>query len=451
MKLKVLAQAAVLFMLSAGVVWAGGGRVLTCDDCSEECLNAPYSKGCPPVCREPDCQAACDDCSDECRINPYAQGCPDICRDIECQACEDCSVDCKINPYEKTCPDICRDIKCYTCDDCSADCIKDPELPDCPPICDELGCNICDKFPRDCSADCQENPEDENCQAACEGIPDECVSADVVVPVTVTCDDCSVDCLIDPYGKGCPAECGYLDCNLCDKFPKDCPAICGEDPDDEDCPIECEEVPTSCLAAPPIVIEPDVVTCDDCPPACQDNPQGCAPECEELNCYPKKKKKCRPARRDSHLLIDTGYLSMSSESNDYLFGRVGGEFRPFSGGDFKDVSLIGMIGIASNLGSSSSGKEDALLADAFAQYNWSYASVDGFAGLGLGYWMSTGGETSNDAQDSGIDILANVGARVYGAPEGFNISVFLEARNAVDELGSIGNLGRFGIGIRFQL
>ncbi len=68
MKLKVLAQAAVFILLSAGIASAGG-RVLTCDDCSDECLENPYAKGCPPICADPECQASCDECSEACKKN----------------------------------------------------------------------------------------------------------------------------------------------------------------------------------------------------------------------------------------------------------------------------------------------------------------------------------------------------------------------------------------------
>ncbi|MCI5141319.1 MAG: hypothetical protein D3909_06245, partial [Candidatus Electrothrix sp. ATG1] len=93
--------------------------------------------------------------------------------------------------------------------------------------------------------------------------------------------------------------------------------------------------------------------------------------------------------------------------------------------------------------------DDALLIDAFAQYNWSN-SFDGFIGVGLGAWI-TDNDSDLDSDDSDIDLLVNIGARVYGEADDFNISVFLEARNALDELSDLDQYGRYGIGLRFQL
>jgi hypothetical protein len=372
MKLKVLAQAAGLVVLSAGVAFAGG-RSFTCDDCSDECLKNPYSKGCPSVCKDPECQASqasCDDCSDECKKNPYGTDCPDICRDVTCQSCEDCTDECKINPYGEGCPDICRDIKCYSCDDCSVECIENPEGKDCPPVCDELGCNICDKFPTDCPVSCKEGSQDQ-----------------------------------------------------------------------EACPAECQDVPEECLSAEPVK-PAAAVTCDDCPPECEDNPDadGCPAECRELNCYD-----AAPVSSMLRFVGDIGYLRLSDPA-DYLFARLGVEYSPFTGSSLENISFLAMVGAAPKL--SGSDGDDALLIDVIAQYNWSKA-FDGFVGLGLGAWI-TDNNNDLDSDDSDIDLITNIGARVYGKSDDFNVSVFLEARNAVDELSDISQYGRFGAGLRFQ-
>lgn len=375
MKLKVLAQAAVLVMLSAGVAFAGG-RTFTCDDCSDECLENPYSKGCPPICKDPECQVSCDDCSNECKQNPYLPGCPDICRDVTCQSCEDCTDECTINPYGEGCPDICRDIKCYSCDDCSVECIEDPEGQNCPALCDELGCNICDKFPTDCPISCKDGASgQEDCPTECQDVPEECLSEDSVEKVE-----------------------------------------------------EVEEV------APEI-------TCDDCPPKCEDDPyaKGCPAECQELDCFTNS------AINPLRFIGDIGYLRLSDPA-DFLFGRLGIEYSPYAGTSYENISYLLMVGAAHKLDGSDG--DDALLIDALAQYNWSGA-FDGFIGLGLGGWISSG-DDDLDSEDTDLDILANIGARVYGDPDAFNASVFLEARNAVDELSDMSKYGRFGAGIRFQ-
>ncbi|XOF34506.1 MAG: hypothetical protein ACL93V_04225 [Candidatus Electrothrix sp. YB6] len=346
MKLKVLAQTAVFILLSAGIASAGG-RALTCDDCSDECLENPYAKGCPPICADPECQASCNECSEACKKNPYGKGCPDICRDVACQSCSDCTAACKKNPFGETCPDICRDISCYTCDDCSVACIENPDGKDCPPVCDELGCNICDKFPSDCPESCAAGAEDaEDCPEGCQGIPEEC--------------------LLDP----------------------DAPPV----PDDD----------------------------------FTDDGEG-------------------SGSKALRFIGDLGYLRLSDPA-DYLFARLGVEYSPFTDTSLEDVSFLALVGAAPKV--SGSDGDDALLVDLFAQYNWS-ESFDGFLGIGLGTWISSGDDDS-DSEDTDIDFLANIGARVYGDPDDFNISVFLEARNAVDELDSISEYGRFGIGLRFQ-
>ncbi|MCI5118397.1 MAG: hypothetical protein D3913_10660 [Candidatus Electrothrix sp. LOE1_4_5] len=109
-----------------------------------------------------------------------------------------------------------------------------------------------------------------------------------------------------------------------------------------------------------------------------------------------------------------------------------------------------MIGSAPKLSDDNEPGASALLLDGIAQYNFS-DPFDGFVGLGLGAWISAGNDyVAPKSQDSDLDILVNAGARVYGEPDKFNASVFLEARSAIDELSDISDYGRFGIGIRFQ-
>jgi hypothetical protein len=123
---------------------------------------------------------------------------------------------------------------------------------------------------------------------------------------------------------------------------------------------------------------------------------------------------------------------------------LGVEYSPYAGTSYENISYLALVGAAPKLDGSDG--DDALLIDLFAQYNWS----GGFIGLGLGAWISDGNDDL-DSEDTDLDILANIGARVYGDPDKFNISIFLEARNAVDELSDMDQYGRFGIGLRFQL
>jgi hypothetical protein len=233
-----------------------------------------------------------------------------------------------------------------------------------------------------------------------------------------------------------------LGCNICDKYPTDCPASCKEgSQDQEGCPTECQDVPEECLSDDSTETTA-AITCDDCPPECEDNPyaKGCPAECQDLDCYGGGV--VGPLR----FVGDIGYLRLSDPA-DYLFARLGVEYSPFAAGtSLENLSFLAMVGAAPKLDGSDG--DDALLMDVFAQYNWS-GTFDGFIGLGFGGWI-TDNDSNLDSDDSDLDFLANIGARVYGDQDDFNVSVFLEARNAVDELSDIDQYGRFGIGLRFQ-
>lgn len=366
MKIKLLSQAAMLLLLSAATAAHAGGKKYTCDDCSDECLQNPYSKGCPDICKSPDCRTNCDDCTPECRSNPYTPGCPDVCKNVECQTCSDCSDECKKHPDGAGCPDICKDIRCYSCDDCSAECLLHPDGPDCPPACGDLDCNICDKYPSNCPADCRD---------------------DAAKP--------------------------------------------------ENCPDECKDVPDQCLPELPEEPPKPVVTCDDCPVECKDNPESCPQECQTLDCWPEEPK----VESKLRFIGDLGYYKQTDPA-DYAFGRVGVEY-PLT----ERFSVLGMVGVAGQVKGDDG--DDALMLDVIAQCNWKAGDVNGFAGLGLGGWI-TSGDVDDDSGDTDIDIIANVGARVYGDPKAFNASVFLEMRSAVDEFDGLAEYGRFGAGVRFQ-
>jgi hypothetical protein len=263
-----------------------------------------------------------------------------------------------------------------------------------------VACQSCS----DCTAACKKNPFGETCPDICRDIS------------CYTCDDCSVACIENPDGKDCPPVCDELGCNICDKFPSDCPESCAAGAEDaEDCPEGCQGIPEECLAEGG----------PDAPPVPDDGEGSGA--------------------KTLRFIGDLGYLRLSDPA-DYLFARLGVEYSPFTDTSLEDVSFLAMVGAAPKV--SGSDGDDALLIDLFAQYNWS-ESFDGFLGIGVGTWISSG-DDNPDSEDTDIDFLANIGARVYGDPDDFNISVFLEARNAFDELDSISEYGRFGIGLRFQ-
>jgi len=135
---------------------------------------------------------------------------------------------------------------------------------------------------------------------------------------------------------------------------------------------------------------------------------------------------------------DLGYYRQFDPSN-YLFGRVGLEYK------FTDqFALLGMIGGAPEVHGKDGGS--AFLADLLAEF--SFASRY-FVDLGVGGWI-TNGDSDLPGENSQLDMIAGFGARVYGEPEQFNASLFVEARSAFDEIDEMGRYGRFGLGVRFR-
>ena len=134
---------------------------------------------------------------------------------------------------------------------------------------------------------------------------------------------------------------------------------------------------------------------------------------------------------------DVGYYRQFDPSN-YLFARGGIEYR-FS----EQFSVLGMLGWAPEI----HGKDgaSAMIADVLAEYSFSRYFVD----FGLGGWV-TNGDDDLDAEDSGLDLIAGFGAMVYGEPEKFNASLFVEMRSALDEMGDMDEFARFGAGVRFR-
>jgi hypothetical protein len=149
---------------------------------------------------------------------------------------------------------------------------------------------------------------------------------------------------------------------------------------------------------------------------------------------------CLPFR----FVADVGYLKQTDPA-DYLLLRVGFEHYLT-----ERLSLLSMIGGAPKMAGSDG--TDAFLVDFLLQYDWFRFMLGNqwsqtFVGIGLGGWI-TSGDSDNPAEDTDLDVIANIGARIYGDPNAFNASLFLEARSAVDEFDSLADYGRFGFGLR---
>lgn len=136
-------------------------------------------------------------------------------------------------------------------------------------------------------------------------------------------------------------------------------------------------------------------------------------------------------------LADAGYFRQYDPAN-HLFARVGMEYRIN-----EDFSLLGMVGGAPHI-HGLDGKS-AVLIDGLGEYHWSSY----FVNLGVGGWL-TDGDSNNDAENSQLDLIASAGARVYGEPDAFNASLFIEVRSGVDEIGDLVDYGRFGLGVRLR-
>lgn len=137
-------------------------------------------------------------------------------------------------------------------------------------------------------------------------------------------------------------------------------------------------------------------------------------------------------------IADAGYYRQFDPAH-YLFGRVGLEYKIND-----QFAILGLIGGAPQIDGTDG--ESALMVDLLGEYSFGSRY---FVDLGVGGWI-TDGDSDNKAEDSQLDLVAGFGARVYGEPEDFNASLFVEVRSAFDELDGLYDYGRFGLGVRFR-
>ncbi|MCI5145709.1 MAG: hypothetical protein D3923_09300 [Candidatus Electrothrix sp. AR3] len=138
-------------------------------------------------------------------------------------------------------------------------------------------------------------------------------------------------------------------------------------------------------------------------------------------------------------VTDLGYLRQSDPA-DYFLIRFGLEYQIA-----ENLSLLSMIGGAPHL-DGTDGKE-ALLVDFLLQYDWFRSPL--FVGVGLGGWI-TDGDDDLETENTDLDVIVNLGARLFGDPNASNTSLFFEARSGLDEFDSLSEYGRFGAGLRFR-
>ena len=149
-----------------------------------------------------------------------------------------------------------------------------------------------------------------------------------------------------------------------------------------------------------------------------------------------------PASTESRLnfLADIGYLHQFDPAY-HLLARIGAEI-PLN----DNLSLLGLIG-AAPLIKESEGK-DAYIMDFLIEYKFAEAFFD----LGIGGWK-TDGDENKESENSQLDIILALGTKIFGETDGFNVSLFVEARNGINEIDSystMSSFGRWGGGLRFK-
>lgn len=137
------------------------------------------------------------------------------------------------------------------------------------------------------------------------------------------------------------------------------------------------------------------------------------------------------------ILADVAFFRIFDPLN-YGVGRVGYEYR-FT----PNYSLVAMVGAFLAFEDSYAG-DNAFTADLL--FNYRYDRF--FAGLGVGGWFMDDENLNGD--DNWVDVVFNTGVRLFGDPEAFNTSLFFEVRSDVEQMDDIVDLGRWGVGLRFQ-
>ena len=106
-------------------------------------------------------------------------------------------------------------------------------------------------------------------------------------------------------------------------------------------------------------------------------------------------------------------------------------------------SVLGMIGGAPVI--SGDDGANAFTLDVLANYSWSRV----FIAAGIGAWI-TDGDNDLEGENSQLDLIGDIGARIYGEPDAFNVSLFGEVRAGADELDKMHRYARYGVGLRFR-
>jgi len=136
----------------------------------------------------------------------------------------------------------------------------------------------------------------------------------------------------------------------------------------------------------------------------------------------------KAALRRGQLVADIGFLHQPDPAN-YLLFRIGYDYR-----FHENFSLLGMVGYAPVIRGHDD--TDSVMADLTANYHINRV----YFGGGAGFWHSS----MNDR----LDLIVNTGYRIFGEPYQRNLSLFLEARAAVEEMNELKKYIRYGGGVR---
>lgn len=141
-----------------------------------------------------------------------------------------------------------------------------------------------------------------------------------------------------------------------------------------------------------------------------------------------------------NVLADLGYLHQF-DPGEYLLVRLGLE--KMINDNFSILCLVG-----TTLHLNGTDGKTAFIVDLIGDYTFSKSFID----IGIGGWI-TDGYKNNEAENSQIDIIAALGTMIFGEKDNFNVSLFIEARQGINELNdmhTVKSFGRYGGGLRFR-
>ena len=158
--------------------------------------------------------------------------------------------------------------------------------------------------------------------------------------------------------------------------------------------------------------------------------ESSSPKCEVTRITVTSTNAAVVAPHRGNFVADAGYLYQADPA-EYLLFRIGYDYYLN-----ESFSLLGMVGAAPVIDGIDD--TDSFMIDFTANYHQDRM----FYGAGVGFWSSS--------TDDRADFIVNLGYRVYGEVDHFNISLFAEGRAAFDQFDELADYGRIGGGLRFQ-